>query len=265
MEQIIITIVITALEDALYQLVQEGVNYVVRKVVDELGRSVTEIVYEYDSDGDGETDAEEVIYTLDTMIPDLDSGYCICNDDGKIGLGYPQYELVPATDFTSFIDFEYRFDDYPIITGNDNGYLFDFDSDHEIDDVLVPLPFDFDGDGLNDFGWLLDSNDDGLPDASPDAPFYPVGSQQYHDIVQQQGTQTSIVIMQPDGTMCIYDASGNLTEEVCDQAYQLWMSENGAIVKEFANYSVTEAMLFIIAALTFVGFFVKLFKRKRYI
>lgn len=265
MEQIVIIIIISALEDALYELVKSGVKYIVRKVVDEFGRCRSEIVVEYDSDGDGTNDTEEVLYTIDTVIPDLSEGYCLCNDGDKVGLGYPQYKVLSGIDVAQHYDLFVPDADYPVISGNDNGYLVDWDSDLENDDVLIPMDWDLDGDGLDDWGWLIDDNNDGLPDASPDGPFYPVGSDEYHDIAAQSEEGVSIVVMNPDGTMSIYDNNGNLTEEICDKAYELWVSDNGAMVKEFQYYSVTEAMLFIIAAVTLVGFFVKLFKRKRYI
>ena len=91
-------IIAIILEQVLQELIKQGVNYIIRKTVDALGNTVTEILYKYDSDGDGIEDAEQVIYTLDTCIPDMSEGYAIVNKGDEIGIGLPQYELVDAVD-----------------------------------------------------------------------------------------------------------------------------------------------------------------------
>ena len=127
------------LEQLLSELIGQGIKYIIRKTVDALGNTVTEILYKYDSDGDGIEDAEQVIYTLDTLIPDMSEGYAIVNQGDEIGIGLPQYELIDSVDMADrLID---------TVTGNNNGYLIG-------DDVYVPLPFDFSGDGLTDWGSL---------------------------------------------------------------------------------------------------------------
>lgn len=189
MEEIIITIILQALEAALAKAIEEGINYIVRKVVDAAGNVITEIVYQYDSDGDGTTDSEQVIYTLDTLIPSLDNGYCLCNKGNTIGLGFPQYQLVDGSEIADLIDTD-------TITGNGNGFIVDLDNDGENDDILIPLP-DFTGDGIDDWGWLVDDDDNGLPDISPYSPFYPVGSEGYHDIVSRVTTEEYTIMNKP--------------------------------------------------------------------
>lgn len=189
MEEIIITIILQALEAALAKAIEEGINYIVRKVVDAAGNVITEIVYQYDSDGDGTIDGEQVVYTLDTLIPSLDNGYCLCNKGNTIGLGFPQYQLVDGSEIADLIDTD-------TITGNGNGFIVDLDNDGENDDILIPLP-DFTGDGQDDWGWLVDDDDNGLPDISPYSPFYPVGSEGYHDIVSRVTTEEYTIMNKP--------------------------------------------------------------------
>lgn len=189
MEEIIIIIALQALEDIIINAIEEGIKYIIRKVVDAAGNVITEIVYQYDSDGDGTTDSEQVIYTLDTLIPSLDNGYCLCNKGNTIGLGFPQYQLVDGSEIADLIDTD-------TITGNGNGFIVDLDNDGENDDILIPLP-DFTGDGLDDWGWLVDDDDNGLPDISPNSPFYPVGSEGYHEIVSRVTTEEYTIMNKP--------------------------------------------------------------------
>ena len=187
--EIIIMIALQALEDIIINAIEDGIKYIIRKVVDAAGNVITEIVYQYDSDGDGTADSEQVIYTLDTLIPSLDNGYCLCNKGDTIGLGFPQYKLVDGSEIADLIDTD-------TITGNGNGFIVDLDNDGENDDILIPLP-DFTGDGLGDWGWLVDNDDNGLPDISPNSPFYPVGSEGYHDIVSRVTTEEYTIMNKP--------------------------------------------------------------------
>ena len=210
MEEIIITIILQALEAALKKAIQDGINYIIKKVVDSSGNVVTRIVYEYDSDGDGENDSEEIIYTLDTMIPSLDNGYCLCNKGNEIGMGLPQYKILDGFEISELIDTD-------IITGNDNGFIVDLDNDGENDDVLIPLP-DFTGDGYNDWGWLVDDDDNGLPDVSPFSPFYPVGSEGYTEIISRVSEEDYTIMNKPiaeytvtEGILLIFFIAGAFT------------------------------------------------------
>lgn len=217
--EILIPIILQALEAAIYDAIKEGITYIIKKVVDAAGNVVTQIVYEFDSDGDGVNDSEQIIYTLDTIIPSLDNGYCLCNKGNEIGLGLPQYEIVDGTDIADLIDTK-------VITGNNNGFIIDLDNDGAKDDVLIPLP-DFTGDGLRDWGWLVDRDDNGLPDVSPFAPFYPIGSEEYHYIIEQSG-----------------------------------LGDNGIMTKSVDDYTVTEGLLALILLFTAINFVRGLFRRK---
>ncbi len=264
MGEVVITVILQALEIAVEAAAEKAITYVIKKVVDSAGRVVSQLVYEFDSDGDGVNDSEEVIYTLDTLIPDLDSGYCLVNDGDLVGLGMPQYELIDGSLITDYIDTTNPFNP-PVISGNTDGYLLDLDYDTEFDDVLVPLGADFTGDGLPDFGWILDEDDNGIPDASPDFPFYPAGSDEYHQIVEQsEPFGGGIIIMSPDGSMTVYDPDGNLVREDYNEAYSLWLQDNAALDKPFSFYSVSEALLLIVAISAGVSLVGKLFKRRNY-
>lgn len=216
----LIPLILIGLKEALFWAVEQGVKYIIKKVVDSAGNVVTHIIYEYDSDGDGENDSEQIIYTLDTMIPDLSNGYCLCNKGDEIGLGMPQFKLLDGFEIADLIDTD-------IITGNDNGFIIDLDSDGENDDILIPFP-DFTGDGYNDWGWLVDDDDNGLPDVSPYSPFYPVGSEEYTYIIEQQSPTEATVLDKP-----------------------------------FDNYTVSEGLLLFIAAASIVYLFSKIFRRRK--
>lgn len=265
MEEIILTIVLQGLEKALVSAAEYAVKYIIKKVIDETGRAVTQIIYEYDSDGDGENDCEEVLYTLELQIPDLNNGYCLCNDGDDIGIGLPQYVLLDGLDVVNYIDSSDLFNP-PVVTGNNDGIILDLDGDGDLDDVLVPFGFDLTGDGLNDFGWIVDYDDNGIPDASPDAPFYPVGSREYHDIVEKSVgiPDPSIIVVSGDGTLTVYDMNGDITSEDCDTAYSLWVSEHGALDKPFDYYTVSEALLFLIFLGSFATLLFKVFKRRKF-
>lgn len=182
-------------------------------------------------------------------IPDLSDGYCIVNRDDEIGIGLPQFELIDATDMAGRL--------VDTVTGNNNGYLIG-------DDVYVPLPFDFSGDSQLDWGRVIDDDDNGIPDASDDAPFFPIGSEGYKQIVSGSGGEKSFIIVSADGTVSIYDPNGDLTEQDYNQAYSFWLKDNNALDKPFKYYSVTEALLLIVALFAGASLIGKLFKRRIY-
>lgn len=103
---------------------------------------------------------------------------------------------------------------------------------------------------------FTDDDGDGEPD-TPELPFFEI------DPEEQTAVEKSIIIMNSDGTMTIYDEGGNITAEDCDTAYSLWVSENGALDKPFVNYSVSEALLLFIAAGSVVSLIFKIFKRRK--
>lgn len=256
MEEIIIQFILIAVEQAIQSAIEGAINYVIRKVVDETGRWVTEIVYQIDSDGDGVTDTEQTVYTLDAVIPDMDTGYCLCNDGDQVGIGFPTFEIVDGTTVGDIFNGDQ-------LTGGRNGWIVDADGDGEFD-VLVPLLTDLTGDGVSDWGKVIDRDNNGLPDASPDLPFYPVGSDGYDQIAHSSSEGVDIVLVSSDGEIAVYDRNGNIKAEDVDNAYTLWVSENNIMDKHLDNYSVTEGLL-LLMLLVSVAFFIRsLFKRKDY-
>lgn len=101
---------------------------------------------------------------------------------------------------------------------------------------------------------FTDDDGDGEPD-TPELPFFEI------DPEEQTAVEKSIIIMNSDGTMTIYDEGGNITAEDCDTAYSLWVSENGIMDKQMDNYSVTEGMLFLLVLISAAHFIRGLFKR----
>ncbi len=100
---------------------------------------------------------------------------------------------------------------------------------------------------------FLDEDGDGVPDNPDD-----------EGEVINLPTDVSYIMVNPDGTMVIYDSSGQITAENVDTAYSLWVSENGIMNKRVDNYSVTEALLAAILLFTFLNFVRGLFRRSDY-
>lgn len=224
-------VIASLLSQLLEKLIVEYAKYYIRKQIDSIGNSFTQIVQYFDDDGDGETDREVVLAQFDVSVPDLSDDYCIVNKGDEIGLGLPKLEPFTADDIGSMIDDE-------VFTGNSKGVYIG-------DDVYVPIPVDFDNDGSTDWGRVVDSDDNGVPDASPDAPFFPVGSDGYNQILSEMGNGdgVDIVLVSPEGEIAVYDRNGNIKEEDVDTAYATWVSQNGIMVKKLDNYSVTEGLL----------------------
>ncbi len=220
---IAICVKITAAINAARETVDAATDLVisVRKFVDAFGNVSTQIYYKYDSDGDGEADAEKIIYNIESYIPDLNEPYQLVDNNGTIGLGFPMLRTIDSADVSAgFLDSEYH-------SSTCGGYRIALDGDDVLDDVVYPLPFDFSGDSLPDFQIVVDDNDNGLPDYCPTSPFYPIGSEGYQEIVEAH-------------------------------------SENvPALDKSFKNYTVSEALLFVIACGSLVAIFSKIFKRRK--
>lgn len=73
-----------------------------------------------------------------------------------------------------------------------------------------------------------------------------------------------IVVVTPDGPVMIYaESGGEEYEALVSRATEQWAEKNGATAKPFENYSVSEALLFIIAVCSLFGFFCKIFKRRK--
>ncbi|CCY17225.1 unknown [Eubacterium sp. CAG:786] len=243
-------VIASLLSQLLEKLIVEYAKYYIRKQIDSIGNSFTQIVQYFDDDGDGETDREVVLAQFDVSVPDLSDDYCIVNKGDEIGLGLPKLEPFTADDIGSMIDDE-------VFTGNSKGVYIG-------DDVYVPIPVDFDNDGSTDWGRVVDSDDNGVPDASPDAPFFPVGSDGYNQILSEMGDGdgVDIVLVSPEGEIAVYDRNGNIKEEDVDTAYATWVSQNGIMDKKLDNYSVTEGLLLCVLLISVAFFIRSLFKRK---
>lgn len=243
-------VIASLLSQLLEKLIVEYAKYYIRKQIDSIGNSFTQIVQYFDDDGDGETDREVVLAQFDVSVPDLSDDYCIVNKGDEIGLGLPKLEPFTADDIGSMIDDE-------VFTGNSKGVYIG-------DDVYVPIPVDFDNDGSTDWGRVVDSDDNGVPDASPDAPFFPVGSDGYNQILSEMGNGdgVDIVLVSPEGEIAVYDRNGNIKEEDVDTAYATWVSQNGIMDKKLDNYSVTEGLLLCVLLISVAFFIRSLFKRK---
>lgn len=127
------------------------------------------------------------------------------------------------------------------------------------------------------FLWQLfvDEDGDNLPD-DPENPWdtwdeepdewtpFPINP----PVETSEPTQTigNIVLITPDGPIVFYNGNDNNAdyEALVSQATEQWANTNGATKKMFANYSVSEALLFIIAACALFGFFCKIFKRRKF-
>lgn len=206
------------------ELVEAGVEYVIRHTIDDAGNKIVEFVQEIDHDNNGVVDEEIVIHSIEAVVPDVNAQYNLVSDGDTVGIGMPYVDVIDGLDFNSYVDFSDPFN-MPELTVSGGGYLLDMDSDGDNDDVVIMLP-DFNGDGVPEFGWIVDADDNGLPDVSPDSPYYPVGSEGYYDIVN------------------------NIT------------SENNIMTKELNDYTVTEGLLFLMLFLMVCYFIKSLFKKK---
>lgn len=190
---IAICIKITAAINAIRETVDAATDLVIsiRKFIDSFGNVSTQIVYQYDSDGDGELDSEDIIYVIDSYIPDLNEPFQLVDKDGTIGLGYPMLKTVDSIDVSAaFSDIEYH-------SSTAGGYRIALEGDDVLDDVVYNLPFDYTGDGINDFEIIVDDNDNGLPDYCPTSPFYPIGSEGYNEILLQYGKADYTIMDKP--------------------------------------------------------------------
>ena len=234
MEQVVLVILSQVIEC----LVTHYVKYEIQRKVDRIGNSISQIVAVFDDDGDGVTDREEVMCTFDVSIPDLSNGLVMA-----------ELELVDSFEVSEMLDGS--------ITGNGNGYYIG-------DDVYIPLDFDFNSDGLPDWGRVVDNDSNGVPDASSDSPFYPVGSDEYNQIVDSiNSSGKSLVVVSPDGTVCVYDENGQITNEDCELAYNIWVSDNNIMTKPLDYYTPTEGLLFLTFIVSLFGFFGSIFRRRK--
>lgn len=74
-----------------------------------------------------------------------------------------------------------------------------------------------------------------------------------------------IVLITPDGPIIIYsESSGEEYDALVSRVTEHWVERYGAMDKPLHNYSVSEALLFIIAAGSVIGLFLKLFRRRKF-
>lgn len=201
----------------------------------------------------------EIYNSFETEAPPLlptSSGLQFVEDfEGTLGLGYPQYLIFDSYEFSDLVSA------LPCFSGSTSCFYTDVDGDG-VKDMILPLGSDFTGDGVSDFAYVLDLNGNGIPDYDPDSAFYPIDSPDYKRIVNTQSSG-GIIIMSPDGTMSVYDPAGQLTREMYNEAYALWLKDNSALDKLFSNYSVSEAFLFVVALAAVVTLFGKIFRRRK--
>lgn len=229
--------------DAVTEVVQSVDDFIVtfRKTVDDFKNTVTEVVVLVDSNGDGEKDMEEVVYRIYQTLPDYDTGFCICNKGNEIGLGLPMFEIIDGCELPELLSeapsvalsdlpelpetSEQK--DYPIITGNDKYLIADLHNDG-YNDVFSPAG-DITGDGINDWKLIVDKDDNGLPDASPNQPFYPIGSEEFEYLIESTG-----------------------------------QGDDGIMTKKVDNYNVVEGLLALVLLFTVLNFVRGLFVRRNY-
>lgn len=248
-------IIFTILLDIGIDLAIENTKYYVKKNID----GIVRLVRSLDTDNDGAYE-DVVIAELGTITFDVNADYNIVSDGDTIGIGTAAIEIIDGMDLPNYID-TFVPGDYPVISYNDGVYIYDVDNDGD-NDTVIPLD-DLTGDGFGDFGLVLDEDDNGVPDVADDTPYYPIGTDEYNTIVRRMSNEPSMIIVSSDGTMTVYDTSGQITAEDCDTAYSLWVSENGIMTKPLDNYTVTEGILFISFLVGCFGFIGMLCRRKR--
>lgn len=124
-------------------------------------------------------------------IPSIYDEYNICeNLEGKIGLGKVQYWGLDSFEVSDMLGGMFGF------SGSKDCFLCDIDADG-INDILTPLGFDFTGDGINDYAVVIDLNGNGIPDASPDSPFYPSDSPEYTRYLRSQAKTSDTIVTKP--------------------------------------------------------------------
>lgn len=130
---------------------------------------------------------------------------------------------------------------------------------------------------LNEAGewiWNLftDEDGDGVPD-DPENPWdswdhepedwlpYPKDDTSEPEESEDVGT---IIFMTADGPVVLYsEKGGEEYNDLVSRVTEEWVYTNGAMMKPYHNYTVSEAYLFIIAVGTLVSLFSKIFKRRK--
>lgn len=129
-------------------------------------------------------------------------------------------------------------------------------------------------DEAGNFLWQLFTDEDGdyLPDDpenpwdtwvdEPDEwfplPELPPASEPAEEIA-------NVIAIAPEGPIILYaDPTAEDYQEIVSQANEQWIELYGATVKPFNGYSVSEALLFIIAGCALFLLFGKIFKRRKF-
>lgn len=129
----------------------------------------------------------------------------------------------------------------------------------EVGNIIWRAFTDEDGDLLPDdplnpfFEWDEEPDDWNPFNPVPVDPVFPT---------EPDTREVTIIFISADGTMTVYDESGELKPEDCDKAYSMWVSENGIMSKKLDNYSVTEGLLALVLLFTAINFVRGLFRRK---
>lgn len=243
------------LSELLTQAITQYAKWEIKRKFNSAGKAISEFYALIDNDGDGVAEHEELVFSFDVSVPQYYNGYTIVNNGDEIGLGYPEFEIIDANEFASRIS---NHND-GTITATDDYYIVD-------NDVYFPIPVDYDLDGHTDWGMVIDENQDGIPDASPDGPFYPVGSDEYNKIIgtipKDSEGGVDLVVVSPEGEIAVYDRNGNVKSEDVDTAYATWVNKNGIMNKKLDDYSVSEGLLLLLLLISGCFFIRGLFRRK---
>lgn len=137
--------ILALLSELLTQAITQYAKWEIKRKLNNAGKFVSEFYALIDNDGDGVAEHEELVFSFDASVPQSYNGYSLVNNGDEIGLGYPEYEIIDAAEFASRIS---NHND-GTITATDDYYIVD-------DDVYLPIPVDYDLDGRNDWGRVLD-------------------------------------------------------------------------------------------------------------
>lgn len=124
---------------------------------------------------------------------------------------------------------------------------------------LVKKAVDSAGKAISQF--FEDKDGDGNPDS--DEPVFTLPRDETSTV--SPGMSGEIILITPDGPVMMYSDDTNTShyQELCSRVSEQWAEQYGATVKPFSQYSVTEALLFIIAAISIFFFVCKIFKRRK--
>ena len=122
---------------------------------------------------------------------------------------------------------------------------------------LVKKAVDAAGKAISQF--FEDKDGDGNPDS--DEPVFTLPRDETSTVAP--GMSGDIVLITPDGPVVMFSDDTSHYDELCSRAAEQWAEQYGATVKPFTQFSVSEALLFIIAAISIFFFICKIFKRRK--